>query len=792
MVQILLVVNLALCLQAPQPGQDDLLHRLVEKLRSDSVAERNDAERELFRLGKGMVAVEALVKAASDKDIEVASRAKRVLRMIKVRETVPARLRAAFPGIEDRLAVDEDDRAWGGALFSVVNFAHRPEIFRDSLEVEDADFLVARALRGSRSEGGSSQVAAAAWVLGLRSAIPELVRLMGSPDPNDGQIARRALVLLQADEAVPSLLKLVEEGDPARSAIARRTLVELGALQAGPALIALLRDPRPHVRENAAMALGDLRIREAAGPLVERLAAQDPIDGKSCIRALGLLEAQAAVPALMKLLESPAAELASEAATALGAIGAKEAAPLLLKALEEPRAREAAIEALGRLGRAQDAGAVARHLESADEGVVRSAVGALGRLGDRSHTPALRKLLLSASASAAVRKEAAVALGALGDAASMPALVEALDHDEIRGAAFKAIGRLNPQGEVHSLVALLENPEKSESARRAAALLLARQGCPAAWEALLAVARRPEENAEVRQTAVFSLSGSSDERHFAPLVELLRDKDLIVRMSAAKALGARGEQKALPALCARMDDPNESSDVKGACALALGALNDPAIVRPLLRRLDDPRTAYWCAFGLGRQRATEAVPGLLKMLVSENPWGTPHWARAFRTLDRQAGLAALRGLLTVEDRWRRGAVAQGLCVLGSEEGVSTLLREARRNPKLRLTVLNALRKPEIWDRLELRFVPLEFPDLSIPREEAIELATGLPLERNPWETPKTTMFFGVRRDWMSALDVLDLHEEGWILEEGKIRILGRGQEFRFWTEWAASRAGKPR
>lgn len=784
-----LLLRFLLCLLAPQPEQDDHLRSLVESLRSDSAAERDEAELKLFKLGK--VVVPTLERVSADKDPEVGIRVKRLLRMIQVRETVPTRLRVAIRGIEDRLAV-ESDGAWVDAFHQAINFAHRPEIRQDGLEVEDVDFLAARALRGSRSEGSTSRFAEAAWVLGLRSAIPELVRLMGSPDPNDGQVARRALVLLQADEAVPALLKLMEGGDPALSAVAQRTLVELGALQAGPALITLLRNSRPHVRENAAVALGDLRLPDAAGPLIARLATPDPVAQKYCIRALGLLKTQAAVPALMKLLESPAAELASEAASALGAIGAKEAAPPLLQVLDKPGTREAAIEALGRLGRSEDAAAIARNLESDNQEVVRAAVGALGRLGARSHAPAIRKLLASASASAAVRKDAALALGAFRDAASMPALAEVLDHDEIRSAAFKAIEMMGPRVEDHSLIGLLENPKMSEPVRRAAALLLARQGGPAAWEALLAVARRPHEIAQVRWTAVFSFCNSPDERHFVPLVELLKDADMVVRMHAAYALGARGDRKAVPALSARMDDPQEDPDVKGACALALGVLNDPTIVRTLLRHWDDPKCSFWGASGLARQRAPEAVPALLKMLVSENPWATPHWARALRTLDRQAGLDALRGLLTVEDRFRRGAVAQGLCILGSEEGVATLLTEARRNPKLRLTALNALRKPEIWDRLELRFVPLEFLDQAIPRDEAIERATGLRIERDPWETPKTTTFGGIRQDWMSALDVLALHENGWILEEGKIRILGRGQEFRYWTEWAAARAGKPR
>jgi len=86
---------------------------LVEKLRSDSFKEREEASRKLKALGKE--AQSFLEKAARDPDAEVAQRAKAILRVIATREKMTPHLIETFPGLDDRLAA-EGHRAWSRVL----------------------------------------------------------------------------------------------------------------------------------------------------------------------------------------------------------------------------------------------------------------------------------------------------------------------------------------------------------------------------------------------------------------------------------------------------------------------------------------------------------------------------------------------------------------------------------------------------------------------------------------------------------------------------------------------------
>ena len=63
------------------------------------------------------------------------------------------------------------------------------------------------------------------------------------------------------------------------------------------------------------------------------------------------------------------------------------------------------------------------------------------------------------------------------------------------------------------------------------------------------------------------------------LIERSRDEEAVVRMRAARALGAIGAKKAVPALIESLRD--EDSDVRGLAAEALGVIG-PAARAPRL------------------------------------------------------------------------------------------------------------------------------------------------------------------------------------------------------------------
>src|SRR6185295_2365970 len=91
----------------------DGARELVEKLRSDTIAERETAMRRLRELGKEAAPV--LEKAAKDPDAEVARRAGFLLRCLALQDSLSPALRKAVPGIEDLLAAGRT-RAWTEAF----------------------------------------------------------------------------------------------------------------------------------------------------------------------------------------------------------------------------------------------------------------------------------------------------------------------------------------------------------------------------------------------------------------------------------------------------------------------------------------------------------------------------------------------------------------------------------------------------------------------------------------------------------------------------------------------------
>src|SRR5262245_40140416 len=124
--------------------QDPTPRALVEKLRSDNVAEREEATRKLKALGRA--AVKDLEEAARDLDVEVAGRARTIIRVIGVAERLTPTLKTAFPGIEERLVAEDD--TWTTEFFKVAEGAStRPEVGADDLEA-----LVGPALTHARDD----------------------------------------------------------------------------------------------------------------------------------------------------------------------------------------------------------------------------------------------------------------------------------------------------------------------------------------------------------------------------------------------------------------------------------------------------------------------------------------------------------------------------------------------------------------------------------------------------------------------------------------------------------------
>lgn len=395
--------------------QDDPT-RQVERLRSDRVEERSEAEKALRTLGEA--AVPALERGARDPDPELASRAATLLRILVLNREMPAALKTKHPELADRLARG-DDSLWTDAFLE-----HVWTWDRDGL-----DFLVARALLGRKKAENGAAVLMHLQRLQLASAVPGLVRIVHEGDDRD---RKAALNLLRGygyewrASPIDVLAGVVPEGDAGAEPLAP---VRRAAASCFPEIRAMVEHPLPEVRFQGAILLGRFGSRES-------------------------------VPALLKLIEKDTVEIRRASVEALIFLKAPEALPFVLENLKSPDAgvRARSIEAIERLAAKERARDVAGLMSDSSPMVAGQALVTLSRMGAAEFRPAVSAYLESPSS--AVRYYAILALGFYGAKDLAGAIVGRLNDDdvEVRWAAIVTLGALGAKEAVPDLEKLLQAP----------------------------------------------------------------------------------------------------------------------------------------------------------------------------------------------------------------------------------------------------------------------------------------------------------------------------------------------
>jgi HEAT repeat protein len=137
------------------------------------------------------------------------------------------------------------------------------------------------------------------------------------------------------------------------------------------------------------------------------------------------------------------------------------------------------------------------------------------------------------------------------------------------------------------LIRLLRDRMATLEAREAAAYRLGHQRDRHVEPALTAVACRPAEPTSLRAEAARSLRLLRIRRATLLLIHVLQaDTDAEVRASVAYALGLIGDQRAVDALIATLDDADER--MRDHAAEALAYLNHERAILPLITALGDP------------------------------------------------------------------------------------------------------------------------------------------------------------------------------------------------------------
>ncbi len=509
--------------------QADPARRWVERLRSDAVEERREAEEELRRIGVG--AEPALRRSAAVRDREARAAVARLLGRLDLRRRLTPPLLEGFPDIEDRLLAG-GPRAWLELFFEAAGPAH------EGLRPEDLAVLASGAVPAVRGPEEARRFCEEVRRRGVRSALPALVLLLGSESEPVRDFAAGTLVGYRAWEAVPALVAALE-GRSRESA--GRVLLDLRLPEAVPPLVRLVSSPDPGAREAAIRILGATRAREAVGEIAARLADPAPDVRAAAAGALAELAAGEAAFRILPLLEDASELVRSSAVVALAEMGAEEAVPALRARLgdasEEVRAEAA--RALGRLGARESVRDLLGLLKDAEFDVRESAVLALAELEAKEAAPALVELLKGPDAAGTSVIEA---LERLRAPETIPPLIALLDQDDgnVRGGAARILGTLGARESAPRLLRLLkdEDADVARSAARSLVRLEVREAAPGI-AALL-----DEPSPSIRKEAIGLLGRLGAREEVPALVPFLSDEEL--GWDAVRALVLLGAREAVP------------------------------------------------------------------------------------------------------------------------------------------------------------------------------------------------------------------------------------------------------
>ena len=503
--------------------------------------------------------------------------------------------RAAIKGVSQRAAPD----AIAALIGSVVENHHNPSLLNSALQVltsSDVD-TVSPLLELLKNPNGDLRMQAA-LALGEQQAAratDALIEALNDEDTNVRYHAIEALGKLKATRAVDALVEIAESKDFFLAFVALDALTKIGDARIVPRITPLLEDELLSIP--AVNLLGQLGDESTVAPLTALL--NNPAGPADAVaNALATLSdryeeqygegryiaeltsreiSPTGVQNLLDTLEVPGKEDYRSIALVLGWVKGAGVDRALTRLMGRVDLRDEIIDALVRHGSA-NAGLLISQLQAEDLEVRRSAVVALGRIGDASATPALVNTLRDKS----LAIDAANALGEIGDPQAVGGLLDLIGDEDasIRQAAVAALNSVMLPSMSQRIIPLLHDrdPNVRESAVKVAGYF----GYPEAAGALVELSRDPNER--VRCAAIEHLPFVEDERVLGVLASALKEETPNVRAAAARALGTMDAPQVVEHLVAGLSD--DDVWVRYFSARALGRHRDEASVEALKRVIE--------------------------------------------------------------------------------------------------------------------------------------------------------------------------------------------------------------
>lgn len=505
--------------------------------------------------------------------------------------------RAAIKGVSQRAAPE----AIAALVSLVVKNHHNPSLLNSALQVLTASEVDTLSplleLLNDSDPDLRMQAALALGDKGSDCAIDGLMKTLSDEDTNVRYHAIEALGKLKASGAVGALVEIAESRDYFLGFAAIESLAKIGDARIAPAMVALLDDE--FLREPAITLLGQLGDDSAVAPLIALLntpAVPTPV----------IADALAAIHDRYEEQYSEGAYISDLTSREISPTGIQNLLDALAGSGKE--VLRSLVLVLGWLKRS---------------GVDRALTRLMGRVDLRDeiiealvrHGPATVELLISQleSEDLEVRRSAVVALGRIGDSKATPALVDTLTDDSLAVEGANALGRIGDPEAVDGLVNLFGNTDAS--IRQAAVSALNSLTLPSMSKRIIPLLHDPDPN--VRESAVKIAGYFGYPESAGALLELSHDSNERVRCAALEHLPFVEDERALDVLIHAMKE--ETSNVRAAAARALGNMFGPEVVPPLIEGLSDEDgwVRYFSARALGRLRSEDSVEALKKVVEKE-------------------------------------------------------------------------------------------------------------------------------------------------------------------------------
>jgi HEAT repeat protein len=333
------------------------------------------------------------------------------------------------------------------------------------------------------------------------------------------------------------------------------------------------------------------------------------------------------------------------------------------------------------------------------------------------------------------------------------------------------------------------------------------------------VALLQDEESSIRYTAIACLQRARATEAVGELRDCLRDGDAYVRRSAMRALVSLRDRGAIPDLVRLLQDRDRNGMVPREAAQALADLQAREASSQILPLLRVEHTRLAALEALGGTAGKEQIPEILALLSDQDESTRAEALDALGRLEAKEHttriLDALRDrsprvrwmaveilgrwgvrdavpqiaeLLSDTDRHVPAIAAASLCLLGSRQGLETLLKRGEK-----LWPANALRQPEIWERLGKARLS---EDIEGPPERLLErlaklAGLGLDLGRTTWGDDEALFprderidCRAGRRTLLEAFEEVIHYRYEIILEADRVLLVPRNDAVAFWRAWS--------